>query len=294
MAPYRTVVSLLFGVTFVAATTLSSAEILAEAGGKVYSTKGDQSVTTGAPTAASADYTHPFGRFVASAAAQVGALGATANLYVAQAPGYLDSAYPYYGETYALGFASFYDTWFISGEPAGTVGQLRVTSHFEGAADGSAINAVGEFFGRYTLQLSAMEAGTRNPVDNVEYASGDMSVADETITLNLTFHHGAPIIVQGYLLARVELLSKRDAYSYSGGGDANFGNTAELTRLEVMNENGEWVPVRSFETESKQLYPFQNPAPNGSVPEPGTVALMLIGIALIAARRKSWASRLDL
>lgn len=219
-------------------------------------------------------YTWPVGEgspfsayFLAEAGAAVGSLKAKASLNV----GYLYSGpLSPVRDAEVRAEASFVDELTFGGRPYDTIGTLRLTTTFHGSSSASAVDAEADSFGNYSLDISSLEE-FNNPHDFARYASGPVQSANETVTLEVDFHYGRPVLLHGNLFTRVTL-GAADYTAFSGSGLADFANTAAITKIELMGADGQFSDVFEMQSLSGGRYPFQAP-----VPEPAALALVLGG-----------------
>ena len=262
-----------------------ASSVLSQTEGSIFATPAsDMDTGTGlTPVASSAAYERPpelnDGAIHMAASAAVGSLGASADLSITDAPGTLSS--PYYTTAQAQGYATFQDRWTFSDRPLDTAGTLRVTLHFAGTASANATGATPNGSGRFTFDITSLEAFD-NPHATQNYDSGIVQVANDDAVLELSFLYGRPVIVNGSLVARVRLDSLPDAYSYSGGGAADFTQGAEITSLEVQDAVGQWSTSFTLTTESGGQYPIPTPEPS----EVAETAAAVVALATCRAQAR--------
>lgn len=269
------------------AAYLPSASVTAEAGGNILAQMAGQTNNGDGqtPVQAHGSYTWPVfpgvntsGSFTSHARAAPGSLSASSTLTIGNA---ISSPYYSTADATSSATATFVDEWTFSGQPLDTLGTMRLTTHFDGWASASGTAALAQAFGRYELHISSL-GEFNNPVDSAEYKTPAVQIIDDTVTLELDFRYGRPVLLQGYLRAAVSL-DTPDFTQFSGGGTADFGNTATLTRLELKGPDGTYSTDFSLHSLSGSLYPFQSP-----VPEPGEWVLVLAGLIALGgvAQRK--------
>lgn len=261
-----------------------SAEVRAQAGGIVLSlSNGETNTGNGStPQFAHGEKSFPAGGinsggFVADARAGVGLLSASASLDIPRA---LSGVFQVAPDAEVLSQASFRDEWTIGGRPLDTLGRMRITTHFDGTASSSS-TVFSDAWGRYDLDITSLEAFD-NVLDSAAYNSQRQQSIDQTATLEFDFRYGRPILLNALLIAVVQVEAPASTL-FSGGGQAAFGNTATITKLEVRGTDGVFTTQVDLQTLSGGTYPFMT-----AVPEPGTVLLMLGGLAVVGwcARRR--------
>jgi hypothetical protein len=261
------------------AGSAQASSILADASGSVWGTGASErnSGSGSSPVTATASYVRPpgDGQFSAFAVASVGRLAATAGLSVSNQPLSL------FGDPIANAQASFQDVWTFGGQPLDTPGRLRITLSFSGVGSGSATGAVVDVFGIFNLSLNSMTA-LSNVHDSDSYISGQQQAVSDLVVIDLDFLYGRPVLITGTLAAHFQLRPTVVSGGYSGSGQAQFGNTAELIALEVQDAQGQWTTSYVLGTESGGLYPFQ------VVPEPALSLLVAFGVfvLVIGERRR--------
>lgn len=262
-----------------------SAELRAEAGGIVLDLRDGQTRTGdgSTPQFARGEKSFPAvpngnsGGFTAAARASMGSLSASGSLSITRAVSGVFAVSP---DAEVLSEASFRDEWTIGGQALDTIGRMRITTRFDGTAS-STSTVVSDAWGRYELDITSLEAFD-NVHDSATYNSRRQTSIDQTTTLELDFRYGRPILLNALLIAVVQLDAPTSTL-FAGSGEASFGNTASITRLEVRGADGLFTTDVDLQTLSSGLYPFMTP-----VPEPGTAVSMLGGLVVAgwAARRR--------
>lgn len=268
--------------TTAAASFYSSAEVRAEAGGVVLDLRNGQSNSGDGrvPQFAHGEKSWPAGgintgSFVADSRAAVGSLSASASLDITRA---LSGVFQVAPDAEVLSQASFRDEWTVGGQPLDTIGRMRITTHFDGSASSSS-TVFSDAWGRYDLDVTSLEA-FNNVLDSAAYNSQRQQSIDQTATLEFDFRYGRPILLNALLVAVVQVEAPTSTF-FSGSGEAAFGNTASITKLEVRGADGVFTTQVDLQTLSGGIYPFMT-----AVPEPGTAVLMLGGLAAVG-----WLSR---
>lgn len=258
--------------------TSRGAFVLALADGQLPSLaqQGSDSSDTSASVSIAIERTGINGAWKASAIAGYGQLGAAAELSGSNVSASFANAQ-------ASSRAQFGDTWTLTDEPLDTVGQLRITVHFDGAASQApGVDAIVTSFGRLNVSLYALSENG-SIFGSTGIFSGEIVGAVDTtyVSSPLSFSYGRPIQVGGTIAAFVQVSPLADFAAFSGSGSAEFGSTASFTRLEVLDANGNWTTDFSLNTEAGARYPFssQDPAP---IPAPSTLALSSILFAMLA------------
>ena len=254
-----------------------SAEVRAEAGGIVLSLSNGETHTGNGSTPQFAHGEKSFpaggfntGSFVADARAGVGSLSASVSLDISRA---ISGVFQIAPDAEVLSQASFRDEWTIGGRPLDTLGRMRITTHFDGMASSSS-TVFSDAWGRYDLDVTSLEAFD-NVLDSAAYNSQRQQSIDQTATLEFDFRYGRPILLNALLVAVVQVEAPASTL-FSGGGQAAFGNTASITKLEVRGADGVFTTQVDLQTLSGGIYPFMT-----AVPEPGTALMMLGGLAAV-------------
>ena len=271
--------------------TSQGAFVLALAGGQLPSLaqQGSDSSDTSASVSIAIERTGVNGTWKASATAGYGQLGATAELSGSNVAAS-------FGNAQASSRAQFGDIWTLTDEPLDTVGQLRISIHFDGAASQApGVSAIVTSLGGLNVSLNALSENG-NIFGSTGIFSGEIFGAVDITYVSdpLSFRYGRPIKVGGTVAAFVQMSPLANFAAFSGSGSAEFGSTASFTRLEVLDTNGNWTTDFSLNTETGARYPFepQDPAP---IPVPSSLALSsilfgMLGLVGAYKRRKQTAT----
>lgn len=203
-----------------------------------------------------------------SAKSSFGSLGVHAYAVVSEKDASTNTPNNYYDwETNASSAAAFYDVWNVNaGAVNGSTGTLTVHIDLEGSGTDSWDNHVAE------LSMGLVNYGHGGTVSTgplrTERAGG--------YDLTIPFLYGANNNISMSMIAGVSSFNR-----YSGGGVASvldFYDTATISGLTFKDEQGGIISDYSMITGSGYNYlPSAEP-----VPEPGTIALLGLGMAGLA------------
>jgi hypothetical protein len=216
------------------------------------------------------------GRFSATASAGVGLLGATGFIAVVLGPGGFGPIYEGRGQ------ARFRDAWVFGGRPTDTLGRLRLTLNFQGAATASGnFDTYASAFGRFDMAITSLdEFDTPIGANGMGvYNSGPQTNINHDEVIEIDFLYGRPIDVQAELFVLATLGPETQGLPFAGEAEGVFApSSVRFTELEVQDTEGQWTTDYELTTESGGPYPFD-------APEPSSTALALASIAALAARR---------
>jgi hypothetical protein len=156
----------------------------------------------------------------------------------------------------------------------------------------------------YTLDGTISETGTAGAFSNVSIMStqlngtqlpGDLtyeatytdSTSGSFLTPGFTFVYGRPFELSLDLDAVTGTVSPNEIFRGLGTGtaSADFFNTLVLSGLIVTDSNGNPVEGVTFSSASGTQYTVDGVAP---VPEPSSIALLLVGLTTGVVRRIAW------
>jgi hypothetical protein len=245
-------------------------------------------VNSASLTPVGVDFGDPTIKFdgTASALASYGSLGATAHAHLV---GQTANGVALFS---SLGIATFRDQiTAVSGlVPSGSGGFVRYQFHIDGAL--AALGAAAPFFFGDTFAALSVQQGTgpnigvfnatvrRGSLGTISgnpppagwvNASGSLSGGSDFLTFELPMTWGAAFDFKVGLLA----------WAY-GTSDTQFGTTARLTGIDLFDANQD--AVTNFVLSSASGSDYLNFATTTPVPEPSSVALMLIGLVLVGSR----------
>ncbi|MBL8416487.1 MAG: PEP-CTERM sorting domain-containing protein [Propionivibrio sp.] len=120
--------------------------------------------------------------------------------------------------------------------------------------------------------------------------TGDL-VTGLTVSGSTTFSIDVPIVFGSaldvtYGLWGASLPSSSVGLLTGSGGDVSFLSSARMTGIEVLGATGQPVPGFSVISGSGTLYGAAGVLP--AVPEPGSTAMMILGLAALLVRRLYW------